>query len=105
MEPELERIYHPKSFAFRHNNSLHIPLLEIQRMTGITWNIEGELKGYFDNIDHQILAKLIQERLNPDQTIMNLLWKFFRAGYMEVNKGYQESMIGVPQGGIFSPIL
>lgn len=105
IEPDLEKIFHPKSFAFRPLKSLHLPLLEIQRMTGITWIIEGDITGYFDNIDHHILGKLIQERLNPDQTIMNLIWKFFRAGYMEVEKGFQDSLIGVPQGGILSPIL
>nr|YP_009364339.1 hypothetical protein [Ophiocordyceps sinensis]ARF03419.1 hypothetical protein [Ophiocordyceps sinensis]QDH07253.1 hypothetical protein [Ophiocordyceps sinensis] len=105
MEPELEKIFHPKSFAFRPKKSLHLTLLEVQRMTGITWIIEGDITGYFDNIDHHILAKLIQDRIKPDQNIMNLIWKFFRAGYMEVDKGYQESLIGVPQGGILSPIL
>jgi group II intron reverse transcriptase/maturase len=113
IEPDLDKLFHPKSFAFRPKKSLHLPLLEIQRMTGITWIIEGDITGYFDNIDHHILAKLIQERINPDQTIMNLIWKFLRAGYMELDKGYQDSFIGVPLlstkwqegGGILSPIL
>jgi len=35
-EPELEKVFHPKSFAFRPKKSLHLPLLEIQRMVGIT---------------------------------------------------------------------
>jgi retron-type reverse transcriptase len=74
-------------------------------MIGISWRIEENIQRYFDNIDHHILATLIKEILNPDQTIMNLIWKFFRAGYMEIDKGYQDSFLGVPQGGIISPIL
>jgi retron-type reverse transcriptase len=35
-------------------------------MMGSTWMIEGDIKGYFDNIDHHILAKLIEERIRPD---------------------------------------
>ena len=105
IEPDLEKILNPKSFAFRPQKSLHLPLLEIQKMTGITWIIEGDITGYSDNIDHHILAKLIKEKINPDQTIMNLIWKFLRAGYMKVEKGYKDSLIGVPQGGILSPIL
>ncbi len=37
IEPKLEEeVFHPQSFAFRPKKSLHLPLLEIQRMTGIT---------------------------------------------------------------------
>lgn len=36
---------------------------------------------------------------------MNLIWKFFRAGYLEGKNDYQDSFLGVPQGGILSPIL
>lgn len=100
IEPKLENIFHPKSFAFRPLKSLHLPLIEIQRMTGITWAIEGDISGYFDNIDNHILAKLIQEKIHPDRTIMNLIWKFFRAGYMEFKKGDQNFFVG-----ILSPIL
>lgn len=105
LEPKLEQIFHPKSFAFRPKKSLHLPLLEIQRMTGITWIIEGNICDYFDNIDHQILAKLIKDRINPDKTIMNLIWKFFRAGYLVFEKGNDNFLIEVPKGGILSPML
>jgi retron-type reverse transcriptase len=54
------------------------------------------------------MAQIITERLNPDRTIMGLIWKFFRAGYIEEENGvgaYKHSILGVPQGGILSPIL
>jgi group II intron reverse transcriptase/maturase len=104
IEPKCEEIFHPNSFGFRPKRSVHHALLEVRSMMGITWMIEGDIKGYFDNIDHQLLAKIITERLNPDRTIMGLIWKFFRAGYIEEGK-FQHSILGVPQGGIISPIL
>lgn len=104
IEPKCEEIFHPMSFGFRPKKSVHHALIEIQRMMGITWVIEGDIKGYFYNIDHEIMAKLIKEKLNPDRTIMGIIWKFFRAGYMEERK-YKHSILGVPQGGILSPIL
>jgi group II intron reverse transcriptase/maturase len=104
IEPKCEEIFHPNSFGFRPKRSVHHALLEVRSMKGITWMIEGDLKGYFDNIDHQLLAKLITERLNPDRTIMGLIWKFIRAGYIEEGN-FQHSLLGVPQGGILSPIL
>lgn len=66
--------------------------------------IEGDIKGYFDNVDHQILTKLIKERLDPDRTIMGLIGKMLKAGYME-NNTYKHSILGIPQGGILSPLL
>ena len=104
IEPKCEKIFHPMSFGFRPNKSVHHALIEVQRMMGITWIIEGDIKGYFDNIDHKIMAKLIKENLGPDRTIMGIIWKFFRAGYME-EREYKHSILGVPQGGILSPIL
>ena len=50
------------------------------------------------------MAEIISERLNPDRTIMGIIWKFFKAGYLEEGK-FIHSILGVPQGGILSPIL
>ena len=66
--------------------------------------IEGDLKGYFDNIDHKILNKIIEERLTPDRTLKSLLNKFIKAGYLQGRK-FVHSILGVLQGGIISPIL
>lgn len=68
--------------------------------------IEGDIKGYFDNIDHQILNKIIEKRLDPDRTLKGLFNKFMKAGYMEDWK-FVHSILGVPHfvGGIISPIL
>jgi len=66
--------------------------------------IEGDIKGYFDTVDHKILTQLIKDRLNPDRTIMGLIGKMLKAGYMEDGK-YKHSILGIPQGGILSPLL
>ena len=95
IEPKCEEIFHPKSFAFRPGRSVHHALIEVQSMMGITWMIEGDIKSYFDSIDHHIMAKIIKDRINPDRMIMGLIWKFFKAGYMEENN-YRHSSLGVP---------
>lgn len=105
IEPECEnKIFHHKSFGFRPNRSLHHALQAVRGMVGITWMIEGDIKGYFDNIDHGKLTSLIKKELNPDRTMMGILQKIFKAGYMEKNQ-FKHSILGVPQGGIISPIL
>lgn len=104
IEPECEKLFHKNSFAFRPNKSVHHALRAVRGMVGITWMIEGDIKGYFDNIDHTVMSKIIKERLDPDRTLIGLFNKFLKAGYME-NAKYVHSITGMPQGGIISPIL
>jgi retron-type reverse transcriptase len=46
---------------------------------------EGDIKSYFDTIDHHKLISLIEIRVK-DQEFRDLIWKAIRAGYMEVKK-------------------
>ena len=67
------------------------------------WFIEGDIKGFFDNIHHATLIDILRMRI-ADERFIRLIWKFLRAGYLEewyFNKTYS----GTPQGGIVSPIL
>ena len=70
---------------------------------GTKWFIEGDIKGFFDNIDHNVLIEILRERI-LDERFLRLIRKFLNAGYLEewqFNKTYS----GTPQGGIVSPIL
>ena len=104
----IEAIYEPifskHSHGFRPNRSCHTALKEITKgFTGIRWFIEGDIKGCFDNIDHHILISIINDKVK-DARIIQLLWKFLRAGYLE-NWQYNSTYSGTPQGGIISPLL
>ncbi|MBQ6002124.1 MAG: group II intron reverse transcriptase/maturase [Synergistaceae bacterium] len=104
----LEAIYEPvfneHSHGFRPNRSCHTALKEITKgFNGIRWFIEGDIKGCFDNINHHALIAIIGKKLK-DARIIQLLWKFLRAGYLE-NWRYNATYSGTPQGGIISPIL
>ncbi len=104
----LEAIYEDSfencSHGFRANRSCHTALEAIQKnFTGIKWFIEGDIKGYFDNINHEILIKILSERIDDDK-FLRLIRKFLKAGYIEEWK-YNKTYSGTPQGGIISPIL
>jgi group II intron reverse transcriptase/maturase len=104
----LEAYYEPKfsdaSHGFRPERGCHTALLEIQRTwRGTAWFIEGDIKGCFDNIDHQILLETIRKDIH-DGRLIALIDGLLRAGYMEDWK-YHETASGTPQGGIISPIL
>lgn len=104
----LEAIYEGSfencSHGFRHDRSCHTALDQIQtRFTGAKWFIEGDIKGFFDNIHHDILIDILKERISDDRFI-RLIRKFLKAGYIE-DWVYHKTYSGTPQGGIISPTL
>lgn len=104
----LESIYEPQfsihSHGFRPNLSCHTALKEIRNtFTGTRWFIEGDIKGFFDNIDHHVLVSILRRRIR-DEKFINLIWKFLRAGYVE-DWVFHKTYSGAPQGGIISPLL
>lgn len=104
----LEAIYEPvflnSSHGFRPNRSCHTALKSLKRsFSGARWFVEGDIKSFFDNIDHQILMALIGKKVK-DTRISQLLYKFLKAGYLE-DWQYHNTYSGTPQGGIISPLL
>ncbi len=99
-----EPIFSKASHGFRPNKSCHSALNDI-KMTfgGIKWWIEGDIKGFFDNIDHHVLIGILRKRIK-DEKFIKLIWKFLKAGYMEDWK-FNKTFSGTPQGGIISPVL
>ena len=104
----LEAIYEGSfencSHGFRPDRSCHTALDQIQtRFTGVKWFVEGDIKGFFDNIHHDILIGILKERIS-DERFIRLIRKFLNAGYIE-DWVYHKTYSGTPQGGIISPIL
>ena len=104
----LEAIYDDSfedtSHGFRPGKSCHTALRQIQnRFTRCKWFVEGDIKGFFDNIDHNTLIAILRKRIK-DEKFLRLIRKFLSAGYMEDNT-FHETYSGAVQGGIISPIL
>ena len=108
MKMVLEAIYENSfsymSHGFRPDKSCHTALKYLQdNFIGAKWFIEGDIKGFFDNIDHNVMDGIIKERIEDDRFI-RLVRKFLNAGYLE-NWVFHRNYSGTPQGGIISPIL
>lgn len=104
LEAIYEGHFETTSHGFRPKRSCHTALLHIQKtFNGAKWFIEGDIKGFFDNIDHDVLVQILRERISDDRFI-RLIRKFLKAGYVE-DWTFHNTYSGMPQGGIVSPIL
>lgn len=104
LEAIYEGSFEDTSHGFRPNRSCHTALRMIQnRFTRCKWFVEGDIKGFFDNINHEVMIGILRKRIR-DERFLRLIRKFLNAGYMEDNQMH-ESYSGTPQGGIISPIL
>lgn len=104
----LEAIYEPlfsnNSHGFRPNRSCQTALFQIKKKCiGCSWAVEGDIQGFFDNIDHDTLLTLMKRKID-DGRFIELIRRFLKAGYMEEGKK-RNTITGTPQGGIISPIL
>jgi group II intron reverse transcriptase/maturase len=107
MEVVLEPQFLDTSHGFRPKRGCHTALRELRTWRGVPWIIEGDIKSFFDSIDHHILEQLLEKHFR-ERHLFNLYWKFVKAGYIEFEnkkRKYITSTKGVPQGGILSPLL
>jgi len=104
----LEAIYEPNfsddSHGFRPNRGCHTALRQIRNTwSGTSWIVEGDIKSFFDEIDHNVLIKILRKKIK-DERFISLIWKTLRAGY-SLNGTFHKTMMGTPQGSIVSPML
>lgn len=104
LEPIFETDFLPCSHGFRQGHSPHTALRDVARMyPRVSWVVEGDIVGCFDNIPHNGLLKAVARRI-IDGKVMSLVSAFLKAGYME-NWQFHKTYSGTPQGGIISPLL
>jgi RNA-directed DNA polymerase len=105
LEPIFEADFSQYSFGFRPNRRTMDAVRYLQwSMTDrkkFFWIIEGDIASYFDTIHHPKLLRLIRRRIK-DKKILQLIWKFLRAGVME-QRTFRDTKLGTPQGGIVTP--
>jgi len=101
-----EHDFYDHSHGFRKGHSQHQAVKEIReniRRQNIGWIIDADIKGFFDNINHEHLREFIRKRVN-DGRIIRLIGKWLNAGVLDGKElSYPEA--GTPQGGVISPLL
>jgi group II intron reverse transcriptase/maturase len=110
MRKVLDAIYDGKfydfSYGFRAGRNCHQAIKEVNRIIRtkkINWIVDADIKGFFDNVDHEWMMKFLEHDI-ADKNFLRYVKRFLKAGIMEDMERY-ESDKGTPQGGLISPVL
>ena len=94
------------SYGFRPNRGCHDALRALSRTVEdrpVNWIVEADIRGFFDNVDHDRLMAFVAHRIG-DPRIQRYIRRFLKAGIQE-DGAWRASERGTPQGGVISPLL
>jgi group II intron reverse transcriptase/maturase len=105
IEPIFEPQFHDASYGFRKFRNAHqaIQRLLALRTQGFHWTVDADIKGFFDNIEHDLIMHLIRCDI-ADGKVLDHLESFLRSGVLEDGVP-RPTLRGTPQGGVISPLL
>lgn len=104
IEPIFEANFEDSSYGFRPKRDAIQATKKVKKALYKNWYVvDADIKGYFDNIDHELLMGLLKRRIS-DRKVLKLLRQWLKAGVVEDGK-YEKTEIGSPQGGVISPLL
>lgn len=104
LEPKVEPSFHQDSYGYRPNKSAHDALAKTVRNCGYySWVVDLDIRGFFDNIDHELLMKAVRV-YTDEKWIIIYIERWLKAGVVREGKVHKREM-GTPQGGVISPLL
>ncbi|MBF0197929.1 MAG: group II intron reverse transcriptase/maturase [Planctomycetes bacterium] len=98
--------FHDGSYGYRKNTGAKDAVDELKfSLTFGTFGyvVEADIKGFFDNIDHDWMLRMLEHRIN-DKAFIGLIRKWLKAGILDDGMVINPAT-GTPQGGIVSPVL
>lgn len=104
-EPQVEPFFHPDSYGYRPGRSAADALaVTRKRCWRYDWLLEFDIKGLFDNIDHELLMKAIRKHTDNPWVIL-YIQRWLKAPFQMQDGTVKERTKGTPQGGVISPVL
>jgi group II intron reverse transcriptase/maturase len=106
LEARFEKIFSPNSYGYRPDRSAHQALEKVRQNCRKTdWVIDLDIKGFFDNIDHDRLMLAVQKHV-PEKWCLLYIQRWLTMP-VQTKSGelIQKQGKGTPQGGVISPLL
>ena len=105
LEPVMEAVFHNSSFGYRPGRSAHDALVQCQEnCVNKAWVLDVDIKGFFDNISHNIMLQLLQQHTHEKWVLM-YVERWLKAGVEQKDGSIAARIKGTPQGGVASPLL
>ncbi len=105
LEPELEKYFHPDSYGYRPGKSAHQAVaMTRKRCWSYNWVLEFDIKGYFDNIDHDLLMRAVRKH-TQEKWVLLYIERWLKTPVQMMDGTLQSRDRGTPQGGVVSPLL
>lgn len=105
LEPMAEKAFHRSSFGYRPGKSAHDAVSQcLKNCMEYRWVIDLDIKGFFDNISHEILMQLLSQ-YTREKWVMLYVKRWLEAGVEQEDGTIEPRIKGTPQGGVISPLL
>jgi RNA-directed DNA polymerase len=105
VEPQLDSLFHPDSYGYRPGRSAKQAIaITRQRCWQFDWVVEFDIKGAFDNLDHDLLMRAVRTHIK-DRWMLLYIERWLKAPFETPDGRLIRREKGTPQGGVISPTL
>ena len=105
LEPDIDPLFHANSYGYRPGRSAHDAIAMVRRRSWeYDWVIEFDIKGLFDNIDHDLLMRALRQHCQTPWVLLYVERWLTAPMYMPDGTSAKRTR-GTPQGGVISPLL
>ena len=105
LEPAVEPLFHADSYGYRPGKSaVQAVGMARQRCWKFDWVIDLDIKGFFDNIDHQLMLRAVRKHAQEEWQLL-YIERWLKAPAQNAEGEINERTQGTPQGGVISPLL
>ena len=105
IEPILDSVFLADSYGYRPNKSaLDAVGVTRERCWKYDWVLEFDIKGLFDNIDHELLLRAVRKHITCKWALL-YIERWLKAPMVQEDGATIERSRGTPQGGVVSPIM
>lgn len=105
IEPLIDPQFHPDSYGYRPGKSAHAAIdVTRKRCWQYDWIVEFDIKGAFDNIDHELLMKAVKHHVK-ERWMLLYIQRWLETPFVDTDGTFLHKGKGTPQGGVISPLL